>query len=314
MSPPAFSKAALVVNTGSRTGAHAFQEARGRLTEVGVPLHNAYPLKNPARLPETVHQAVEDGCDLVVVGGGDGTISSTVDELAGRSAVLGVLPLGTANDFARTLGIPSDLAQACDTIARGKVVDVDLGLVGDNYFVNVASAGLSVRVTRALSSRLKSRLGPLAYPVATMRAIREHRPFTARLEFPDGDHEPLEVDDLLQVAVGNGRYYGGGAVVAPGAGIDDHTLDVYAIKQGRMHDHVHIARLFKSGSFILHPNVVHVTTQRLLLETTPEEQINVDGEVVAATPQEFSVARNALNVLVPEDSTAAEKDADAGSG
>jgi diacylglycerol kinase (ATP) len=310
MNPPAFEKAALVVNTGSRTGAHAFDAARGRLRELGVPLQNAYPLKNPARLPETVHEAVEDGCDLVVVGGGDGTMSSTVDQLASRSVVLGVLPLGTANDFARTLEIPFDVDEACKTIAHGKVVDVDLGLVGDNYFVNVASAGLSVRVTRALSSRLKSRLGPLAYPVATVRALRQHRPFAARLEFPDGDHEPLEVDDLLQVAVGNGRYYGGGAVVAPDAGIDDHTLDVYAIKQGRLRDHAHIARLFKSGSFVQHPNVVHVETKRLRLETTPEEQINVDGEVVAATPQEFSVARNALNVLVPQESTAATKDAD----
>jgi diacylglycerol kinase family enzyme len=182
--------------------------------------------------------------------------------------------------------------------------------VGDNYFVNVASAGLAVKVTRALSSQLKSRLGPLAYPVATMRAFRQHQPFRATLEFPDGDNEPLEVDDLLQVAVGNGRYYGGGAVVAPEAGIDDHTLDVYAIKQGRMRDHVHIARLFKSGSFVQHPNVVHLETKRLVLKTTPSEQINVDGEVVAATPQEFSVARNALNVLTPQDSTAAEKDSE----
>jgi diacylglycerol kinase family enzyme len=132
------------------------------------------------------------------------------------------------------------------------------------------------------------------------------------MEFPEGDNEPFEVDDLLQVAVGNGRYYGGGAVVAPDASIDDHTLDVYAIRQGRMRDHAHIARLFKSGSFIQHPNVVHVETKRLVLDTTPSEQINVDGEVVAATPQEFSVARNALDVLVPQDSTAAEKDADSG--
>ena len=312
MNPPAFKKAALVVNTGSRTGAHAFEGARDRLTQLGVPLENTYPLKNPGRLPETVHEAVASGCDLVVIGGGDGTISTTVDELASRSAVLGVLPLGTANDFARTLEIPFDVDQACETIAHGKVVDVDLGLVGDNYFVNVASAGLAVKVTRALSSQLKSRLGPLAYPVATMRAFRQHQPFTARLEFPDGDNEPLELDDLLQVAVGNGRYYGGGAVVAPEAGIDDHTLDVYAIKHGKLRDHVRIARLFKSGSFIQHPNVVHVETKRLVLTTTPTEQINVDGEVVAATPQEFSVARNALNVLVPQNSTAAQKDVGSG--
>jgi diacylglycerol kinase (ATP) len=312
MNPPAFKKAALVVNTGSRSGAHAFDEARGRLTELGIPLQNTFPLKNPARLPETVREAVEDGCDLVVVGGGDGTISSAVDELAGRSVVLGVLPLGTANDFARTLQIPFELEPACEAIAGGKVVDVDLGLVGDNYFVNVASAGLAVRVTRALSSQLKSRLGPLAYPVATVRAFRQHQPFRARLEFPDGDNEPFEVDDLLQLAVGNGRYYGGGAVVAPDAGIDDHTLDVYAISQGRLRDHAHIARLFKSGSFIQHRNVVHVTTKRLVLDTTPTEQINVDGEVVASTPQEFSLAGNALNVVVPQDSTAAEKDVDTG--
>jgi diacylglycerol kinase (ATP) len=308
MDTPEFKRAALIVNTGSRTGAHAFSQARDRLTALGVPLAGVFPLTDAARLPETVHQAVEDGCDLVVLGGGDGTVSASVDQLAGRPVVLGVLPLGTANDFARTMQIPSDVDQACETIATGKVVDVDLGLAGDNYFVNVASAGLSVGVTQALSARLKSRLGPLAYPVATVRAYRRHRPFTARLEFPDGDNEPMDIDDLLQVAVGNGRHYGGGNVVAPEAGIDDHALDVYAIRQGRMRDHVNIARLFKDGSFVEHHNVVHLTTRRMVLHTDPVEQINVDGEVVASTPEEFSVARNALDVLVPQQATSARKD------
>jgi YegS/Rv2252/BmrU family lipid kinase len=307
-----FKRAALVVNTGSRTGTDAYKAARDRLTDLGVPLTDTFPVTDGARLPETVHAAVEDGCDLVVLGGGDGTISASVDQLVGRQVVLGVLPLGTANDFARTLQIPFDVDQACDTIAHGKVVDVDLGLAGDNYFVNVASAGLSVGVTRALSARLKSRLGPLAYPVATLRAYRQHEPFTARLEFPDGDNEPVEVDDLLQVAVGNGRHYGGGNVVAPDAGIDDHTLDVYAIRRGRMRDHVHNARMFKTGTFVEHDNVVHRTTRRLMLRTEPGQQINVDGEVVATTPEEFTIARNALDVLVPQHATAADKDGHVG--
>ncbi|MDQ4084941.1 MAG: lipid kinase [Actinomycetota bacterium] len=308
MSSQQFRRAALIVNTGSRTGAHAFGQARDRLTQLGVPLVDPFPLRDAARLPETVHEAVQDGCDLVVLGGGDGTISASVDQLVGRPVVLGVLPLGTANDFARTLQVPFDVDQACEAIAHGKVVDVDLGLAGDNYFVNVASAGLSVGVTKALSARLKSRLGPVAYPVATVRAYRQHRPFTARLEFPDGDHETLDVDDLLQVAVGNGRYYGGGNVVAPQAGIDDHTLDVYAIRRGRVRDHVNIARLFKNGSFVEHHNVMHLTTRALRLSAEPSQQINIDGEVVASTPEEFSVARNALNVLVPQQATAAERD------
>jgi diacylglycerol kinase (ATP) len=128
------------------------------------------------------------------------------------------------------------------------------------------------------------------------------------MEFPDDDHEALDLTDLLQVAVGNGRHYGGGNVVAPDAGIDDHALDVYAIRQGRLRDHVNIARVFKDGSFVEHDNVVHLTTRRLVLRTDPVEHINVDGEVVASTPEEFSVARNALHVLVPQGSTAAAMD------
>jgi diacylglycerol kinase (ATP) len=303
-----FQRAALIVNTGSRTGANAYEEARGRLTELGLPLVDTFPLSDGARVPETVRAAVGSGCDLVVVGGGDGTVSCTVDEIVGHDVVLGVLPLGTANDFARTLQIPSDVASACDTIANGKVVDVDVGLVDDNYFVNVASVGLSVAVTQALTPRLKKRLGPLAYPVATLRAYGRIEPFTVYLEFPEGDHDTLEIPDVLQVAVGNGRHYGGGAVVSPTAGIDDHTLDVFAIKRGHLKDHVSIARLLRSGHFIHHHNVVHTTTRRLLMRTQPDQHINVDGEVVASTPREFSIAGNALDVLVPRDATAAEKD------
>jgi diacylglycerol kinase (ATP) len=309
---PRFERAALVVNTGSRTGAHAYDRVRERLTALGVPLAETFPVTDPARLPETVHAAVRDGCDLVVLGGGDGTVSCAVDHLAGTGVALGVVPLGTANDFARTLHIPSGLDEACATIAGGKVVDVDLGLVDDNYFVNVASLGLSVGVTHALSSRLKAWLGPAAYPVAALKAYRRHEPFSAVLEFPDGDHAPVEVDDLLQVAVGNGRHYGGGNVVAPDAGIDDHTLDVYAIRRGRLRDHVSIARVFRDGTFVDHHNVLHLQTRRLRMRTRPVQHVNVDGEVVAAVPpepaREFAVARNVLDVLVPSGVTAAEKD------
>ncbi|MET9019060.1 lipid kinase [Actinopolymorpha sp. NPDC004070] len=302
-----FDRVALVVNSGSRSGAATYEEARRRLGDLGVPLGECYPVADGTRLPEVVAE-VADHHDLVVVGGGDGTLSTAVDHLAPRGTALGVLPLGTANDFARTLRIPFDLAGACETIAHGKVVDVDLGRIGDNYFVNVASIGLSVGVTQALTSRMKRRLGPLAYPLAAARAYRAHRPFRARLSFPDGDHAPMDLDDLLQVAVGNGRHYGGGNVVSPSAGIDDDTLDVYAIPRGSLRDHLSIARLLRSGHFVRHRNVVHVTTRRLNLHAEPEQAVNVDGEVVASTPQEFAVQRNALVVLVPQESDAARLD------
>jgi diacylglycerol kinase (ATP) len=303
-------RAALIVNTRSRSGERTFFRALDRLQELGVPLGVTYAIRDPARLPETVQEVLGSGYQFLILGGGDGSVSSVVDFLANRDTVLGLLPLGTANDFARTLEIPQAIEDACLTIAEGKVVDVDLGLAGDNYYVNVASVGLGVEATRALSPWLKKNAGPLAYPVAAVRTFFRHEPFSARLTFPDGDHRPEEYRRLLQVAVGNGRFYGGGMVVAPESGIDDRTLDIYAIALGRQRDLLGVARYLRSGDFIRMDNVQHFRTSRVRLESEPELPINIDGELVTRTPQNFSVVQNALNVLVPPESAAARRDLD----
>lgn len=263
-------------------------------------MEEAYKVQDPSRLPETVHGALERGHDLIILGGGDGTVSAAVDFLVKRDAVLGILPLGTANDFARTLEIPFDLEKACETIAQGKVVDVDLGLIGDNYYVNVASTGLGVEVTRTLSPLLKRSLGALAYPVATAVAFFRHKPFAATITFPYEDNPPATFERLLQVAVGNGRFYGGGMIVAPDSSLDDRALDVYAIELGTPGDLAGVIRYFKSGEFVKSNCVSHYQTTNVHIETTPQLPINVDGELVARTPETFSVAPNALKVLVPE--------------
>jgi diacylglycerol kinase (ATP) len=301
-------RAALVVNTRSRTGERAFFRAIDLLQELHIPLGVTYAIRDPARLAETVREVLDAGYRFLILGGGDGTVSSVVDFLVDSDAVLGLLPLGTANDFARTLDIPGDIDGACKTIAEGKVVDIDLGLAGDNFYVNVASVGLGVEATRALSPWLKKSTGPLAYPVAAITAFLRHEPFSATLTFPDGDHEPVEYDRLLQVAIGNGRFYGGGMIVASESGIDDMTLDIYAIDLGRHRDLIGAARYLKSGDFIKTDGVHHFRTSRVKLETDPELPVNIDGEVVTHTPQDFSVAQNALEVLVPQDSTSARHD------
>lgn len=300
--------AVLVVNSASRTGRADFDLARQRLTELGLPLVGAHAVEDPSAIPGIVDDAIKDGVRLVVLGGGDGTVSLVVPQLAGTDVVLGLLPTGTANDLARTLQLPSDLAAACAVVVEGKVVDVDLGIVGDDHFVNVASVGLAVEVTKALSPRLKRQVGSLAYPIAAVQAYRKHVPFRARLEFPDGDHEPVDLDDLLQVAVANGRFYGGGSVVAPQAGIDDHLLDVYAIPRGTLNQRLQVARHFVSGAFTERDHVLHVTTRAVRVITEPELPINVDGELSARTPAHFGVLRNGLKVLVPHNSDAAELD------
>ena len=109
-------------------------------------------------------------------------------------------------------------------------MDIDLGRADDRYYVNVASIGLGARVITRVSPWLKRVAGKLADPVAVAHALVGFRPFAATLTFPGGDHPPATFPRLLQIGVGNGRFYGGGAVVAPDAGIDDGTLDVYAIE------------------------------------------------------------------------------------
>ena len=298
-------RATVVVNPGSRRGREALAEVSRLLAASDLASVTVLPVTEGADLKATLRAAVADDPDLLVVGGGDGTISCAADVVAGTDVVLGVLPLGTANDFARTLEVPPDLAGAVETLVSGKVVDVDLGRIDGRAFLNVASIGLSVGVTERLTPTLKRRLGPLAYPVATLLAYRHHAPFSARLELPDGDGDAVELDDLLQVAIGNGRHYGGGNAVSPTASLDDHRLDVYAIVRGRWRDHVSIARLLRSGHLIEHDLVHHVTTRRLRVVTDPPLPVNLDGEVVTTTPATFEVQRNALHVMVPQSSSAA---------
>jgi len=299
----------LIVNTHSRRGKDESIHARERLRSLGVSLTGYYALDRAAELHATVQKAISSGATLIILGGGDGSVSAVVDMLANSDGVLGLIPLGTANDFARTLGIPATVEEACTTIAHGVIIDVDLGMWGQNYYVNVASIGLGVEVTRALSPELKRRAGVLAYPLAAMGAFLAHRPFSATLTFPNGDHESETFDRLLQVAVGNGRFYGGGMTVAPRASIDDRILDVYTIELGRARDMFGVARYFKRGDFITNDCVHYYRTTSIEITTQPIRSINVDGEILGKVPARFTIAPKALKVMVPSISPAALLDA-----
>ncbi len=137
-------RAVLIVNTHARNGDSKFQKARALLVARGMTLDAAYAVNDPDQLPGLVDAAIAQGHRFIIVGGGDGTISSVIDSFAHRDVVFGLLPLGTANSFARTLSIPLNLESAVNVIVSGKVVDVDLGKIDDDYFANGAALGLSL--------------------------------------------------------------------------------------------------------------------------------------------------------------------------
>lgn len=308
--PGGFRSAALVVNTRSRLGRTSAAMAADYLRLLGVPVAAVHFVDDPSRLAGTVREALSDGHDLIVLGGGDGSVSSVAGLLAHADATLGLLPLGTANDFARTLGIPFDLGGACETVARGVAVAADLGLAGGDpggdHFVNVASMGLGGAAAEGISPPLKRAGGALAYPLAALRAYRSFAPFEAGLVFPRGDHEPVALSGLVHLAVGNGRYYGGGMIVAPGSAVDDHALDVYAIE---VTDPLRLGRVawgLRSGEFVSSERVHHWRTREVCVITHPRLPVNLDGEPARKTPGRFAVVPDALKVLVPPRRTTAE--------
>jgi YegS/Rv2252/BmrU family lipid kinase len=302
-------RAAVIVNTKARQGADGLDAIRERLTAAGLTLASVQAVEDPATLPDLVRAAVRDGVDRVVVGGGDGTLSAAAGVLAGERAALAVLPLGTANDFARGLGLPTDLAEACTLAAAGVVREVDVACAGGRPFLNAATFGLSSAATRRLSDDLKKKLGPLAYPVSTFGEAMSPTPFHARI-LADGQAHEL---DVLQVVVGNGRYHGGGTVVAPDAQNDDRHLDLWALASAsepdaeggagdRLKDLARLARvamLLRRGRHVEHPAVLHLRARRLAIETDPPQDLDADGEGAGTTPVVFTVSPARLRVVVP---------------
>jgi diacylglycerol kinase (ATP) len=216
--------AALVVNTHVRRGERLFVQARDRLTARGISLVASSPVQDPARLPDVVKDLVDRGCKLIIVGGGDGTISSIVDALAYQDAVLGLLPLGTGNSFARTLGLPLSLEGAVEVVVQGKVADIDLGTVNGDYFANVANIGLSAAVARTISRQLKRHFGRCAYWIAGARLFFSFQPFVCRFI----SREQTLTVRTRHVVVANGRFHGGG-LVSPAAHVDNRQLVVFTL-------------------------------------------------------------------------------------
>src|SRR4028119_501991 len=217
-------KALLLVNQHSRKGQKLLSQATVELEALGFELI-IESTDHARELPETIRR-YQNQVELVIIGGGDGTLNAAAEGLVDTKLPLGILPMGTANDLARTLAIPSPLSEACQIIAAGNIQQIDLGCVNDKHFFNVASMGLSVDITRQLNKEVKQKWGVLAYSMVAMQVVRRSRPFKADIII---NGEKISVK-TAQIAVGNGRFYGGGMVVAEDATINDQRLDLYSLE------------------------------------------------------------------------------------
>jgi diacylglycerol kinase (ATP) len=293
-----FQRVLVVANRHSRRGATHLGAALERLRAGGVEPALAEPPRERGRdgIGEAV-RALGPAADVVAIGGGDGTMNAAAAALLEVGRPFAVLPLGTANDLARTLGVPQDPAAAAALILEGRTRRIDLGRVNDRYFFNVASVGLSVRVAQALTRDVKRRLGVLSYPVTVYRALKEGRSFSAEVR-PDDGGPPLSLRSI-QLAVGNGRFYGGGMVVDEGAAIDDHLLHLYSLRPQAAWRLALRALAFRRGRHDDPTAVEALAGTGFEVLTKRPMRVNTDGEVTTSTPARFSVLPGALEAVVP---------------
>ncbi|OPZ84992.1 MAG: Diacylglycerol kinase [bacterium ADurb.Bin429] len=288
-------RVAVIINAQSRRGQRLGMAAIARLEAADYAVSGHF-MRNPLYLRRRIEGVVAEGYQFIILGGGDGTISSSTYAFAERDLVLGILPLGTGNSFARSLGIPLTLSGALDVLLQGKVADVDLGKVGRDYFANIVDIGLSGEMAWGTPRALKRALGVFAYVYVGLRLLWRHRPFLAR--FTSGGD--TRVTYTHEIIIANGRYYGE-SLLGGSASVENRRLVVYTMEAVSRWQ---LARLWLA--FLLRKRVPlagmpHFETRAVTVETEPPQYIDLDGEETVRTPAHFTVAPNALYVMVPRE-------------
>jgi YegS/Rv2252/BmrU family lipid kinase len=293
-SKPVPRQAVLVVNAHSRRGRALFREAVVKLRQAGIELLAKHAVRDPGRLVPIMREAVRSGAPMVVVGGGDGSLSCTVDEVVDRDCVFALLPLGTANSFARTLGIPLDLDGAIEAIASGRRRRIDLGRINGDYFANCAAMGLSPMIGEGVPHKLKRWLGRFGYLIWAIWCLIRIHPFRVTV---DNGREKRTVW-ATEVRIANGSFHGGVELVEQ-ADVASGEIVVQAVT-GRSSLRLiwdWFAKYWKLPA--RHAVTEEFHGRRLTIDTRPRQRISIDGEVLTRTPAVVEVAERAIEVVVP---------------
>jgi diacylglycerol kinase family enzyme len=272
-------QAILVVNAMSRRGADVFEEARTKLELAGVELIDAHAVTEPEKMDGIVIDAIARA-PMVIVGGGDGSLSSNVDHFVGKNTVFAILPLGTANSFAKTMGMGVDLDTAIDVIANGRRRRIDLGVIDGDYFVNAAALGLSPLIADTVPHNLKRYLGMIGYMIWAARVAFKFRPFRLRITHEDGR---VEKAWATEARVFNGTHHGG-VELAEDQALDSGEIVIQAVTGKSLWG---LAWSWFATLFKLRNRKLTTTEwwgQKLTLEARPRQKISIDGEIAAKTP------------------------------
>ncbi|MBE3569462.1 MAG: diacylglycerol kinase [Bacillales bacterium] len=241
--------------------------------------------------------AVERRYDIVVAAGGDGTLNEVVNGLAEQKyrPKLGVIPMGTTNDFARALQIPRDIEKAVDIIVKGDTLPVDIGRMNDRYFINIAGGGRLTELTYEVPSKLKTMMGQLAYYIKGIEMLPSIKATELTIEY---DGKLFEGEAMLfLIALTNS--VGGFEKLAPDASINDGLFTLLILKKTNLAEFLRIATLALRGEHLSDERVIYTTANRVKVHSSEKVLINLDGELGGEAPAEFENLYRHLDVFVP---------------
>ena len=246
--------------------------------------------------------ALRDGSELIIAAGGDGTLNEVINGIGENlgDAAVGLIPLGTGNDFARTIGVPPNVDEAIDLILRKDTRAIDLVRVTSDearYFVNVSAGGFSGLVDEKLTPEMKKTWGPLAYLRSAAAALPELRAYRTTLAFDNAESLMIE---LYNVVVANGRYVGGGTMIAPEASVDDGLLDIVLIPKRPATELALLAAQVALATHLSSDTIVFRRASKLTVNSKPGMWFNVDGELVGNEPARFEILPRALRFIAPK--------------
>jgi YegS/Rv2252/BmrU family lipid kinase len=310
-------KVGAVVNPHSSGGRTARQwpELAHLLERRLGPVTTRFTHERGAGIPIT-RDLLQDGCDLIITVGGDGTVNEVAngffdrDHMIQPQATLGILPLGTGGDFRRTLEIPTNPNEAIEILAAGVPALIDVGKANfrarngspaSRYFVNLVSFGMGGHVAAHSKNFMGLFGGKAAFFWATLLTFLSYRGRRVRLRL-DGSTNASSFF-VTNVAIGNGQYHGGGMRPCPAAVLDDGVFDVTVIEYAGALKLLGSISMLYSGEVYSHPKVRHFEAARILAESDSRTEIEVDGEPLGTLPLEITILPRQLRVMVPRSST-----------
>lgn len=250
--------------------------------------------------------AVERGFDIIIAAGGDGTLNEVINGMAEKEnrPKLGIIPVGTTNDFARALGIPKYWEFACDLIVAQNTRAIDVGKANQRYFINIAGGGSMTELTYEVPSKLKTMIGQLAYYMKGLEKLPRLRPI--ELHVISAEYEVKE--DVMLFLVANSNSVGGFEKLAPLASMDDGLLDVLILRKCNLAEFLRIASMALRGEHINDDHVIYFRTSEVQITAQDYVQLNLDGEFGGTMPVKFKVLPSHLDIIVDQTGISSYKD------